>query len=138
MAGFCTLLIWTSERMVEERRITHDSLESNGIFQTDYVAKANGHAVLKRRFQRVFRSLVNSIGIDVDTRHVRLRKTLGHHQSYQSCTRADIKDTTAASRSLSPAAKQRPIGTHLHRTTLLADDELSELEVIVGHNSLQR
>ena len=69
--------------------------------------------------------LTDGVLVDIDSRNLRIRKTLSHHEGNDAGACAHIQNSPATT---GPGTQQNTIGANFHRTEVLTNGKLLELE----------
>ena len=115
------------------RRIRHYRIESSVNFPAHlhHVFPANADSLLPRRGLHILFRLLYRLFINIYSHDMSLR-TLGRHQRNQSCTCTYIEYPPGIVH-LYPRPQKYPVGTHLHRTPVVINRKLLELEIWIRH-----
>ena len=116
MACGGTARVGVLQAVLKERRIGHYAVEARSIVKLLYCRFKDLHPTCEPAVCHVFPCLTAGIAVKIHSLYFGIVKTLRHHQGYQSCACADVKNPFP---SIGPRAYQHAVGSNLHGASFL-------------------
>ena len=104
------------QAVLKERRIGHYAVETRSIVKLLYCRFKDLYPTCEPAVCHVFPCLTAGIVIKIQSLYFGIVKTLRHHQGYQSCACADVKNPFST---IGPRAYQHAVGSNLHGAPFL-------------------